>query len=70
MSTHVLEATNLMENLPVEDQILALQMIKKIFLAWDPFYTKLTTQEKELLEKADKEYEMGDVVEDSDEICN
>ena len=70
MSTHVLEATNLMENLPVEDQILALQMIKKIFLAWDPFYTKLTTQEKELLEKADKEYEMGDVVEDSDEIWN
>ena len=70
MSSQVLEATNLMENLPIEDQTLALQMIKKIFLAWDPYYTKLTKKEKEMLEKADKEYEMGDVVEDSDEIWN
>ena len=32
MSTQVLEATNPMESLPVEDQDLALQMIKKIVL--------------------------------------
>ena len=45
-------------------------MDKDKILAWDPFYTKLTKKEKEMLEKADKEYEMGDVVEDSDEIWN
>ena len=43
---------------------------KKIVLAWDPYYTKLTKKEKELLDKAEKEYENGDVVEDSEEIWN
>ena len=70
MSERVLEATKLMEDLPIEDQELALQMIKKIVLAWDPYYTKLTKKEKELLDKAEKEYENGDVVEDSEEIWN
>ena len=41
---------------------------KKIVLAWDPEYTKLTKKEKELLDKAEKEYENGDIVEDSEEI--
>lgn len=70
MSEKVLEATMLMENLPIEDQELALQMIKKIVLAWDPEYTKLTNKEKALLDKAEREYENGNVVEDSEEIWN
>ena len=51
MSSKVLEVTNLMENLPAEDQELALQMIKKILLAWDPNYTKVTLKEKEMMDK-------------------
>ena len=70
MSTQVLEATNLMESLPVEDQDLALQMIKKIVLAWDPNFTKVTPAERMRLDKAEEEYKRGEVVEDSDEIWN
>ena len=70
MSAQVLEATNLMENLPVEDQNLALNLIKKIVLAWDPDYTKVTPSERAMLDKADEEYKNGDVIEDSDEIWN
>lgn len=70
MSTQVLEATNLMESLPVEDQDLALQMIKKIVLAWDPNFTKVTPAERMRLDKAEEEYKRGEVVEDSDDIWN
>ena len=70
MSSQVLEATNLMESLPVEDQDLALQMIKKIVLAWDPNFTKVTPAERMRLDKAEEEYKRGEVVEDSDEIWN
>lgn len=70
MSSKVLEVTNLIENLPAEDQELALQMIKKIMLAWDPNYTKVTLREKEIMDKAEQEYETGEIIEDSDEIWN
>lgn len=70
MSSQVLEATNLMESLPVEDQELALRLIKKIVLAWDPNFTKLTSSEKARLDKAEEEYIRGEVIEDSDEIWN
>ena len=29
------------------------EFIKKLFLAWDPDFTKLTAEERELLEKAE-----------------
>ena len=70
MIERVLEATKLMEDLPVKNQELALQMIKKIVLAWDPYYTKSTKREREILDKAEKEYENGDIVDDSEEIWN
>lgn len=70
MSRQVLEATKLMESLPVEDQDLALQMIKKIVLARDPNFTKVTPAERIRLDKAEEEYKRGEFVEDSDEIWN
>ena len=39
--------------LPVGDQEFAYQFIKKLVLAWDPDFTKLTAEEKSLLEKAE-----------------
>ena len=53
MSTATREAINLMEILPESDQKFALEFIKKLVLAWDPDYTKLTPSEREKLEKAE-----------------
>lgn len=57
MSEMVKEAAELMEILPDTDKILALKMIKKLVLAWDPDFTKLTPDERRELEEARAEME-------------
>lgn len=52
MSGAVREAAGLMEILPENDQIFALEFIKKLVLAWDPDYTKLTPAEEKSLQDA------------------
>lgn len=49
------EAINLMEILPESDQNFALEFIKKLVLAWDPDYTKVTPAERRALEEAEKD---------------
>lgn len=51
-----------MEILPENEQFFALEFVKKLVLAWDPDFTKLTPAEKAELEKAQKEIENGDTV--------
>jgi len=48
--------------LPEEDQTLALHLIKKLVLAWDPDYTRATPAEDAAMEQAIKEIESGDYV--------
>lgn len=55
MSGAVKEAVSLMEVLPESDQNFALEFIKKLVLAWDPDYTKVTPAEKKALEEAEKD---------------
>ncbi len=55
MSGAVKEAVSLMEVLPESDQNFALEFIKKLVLAWDPDYTKVTSTEKKALEEAEKD---------------
>ena len=55
MSTTTKEAINLMEILPESDQNFALEFIKKLVLAWDPNYTKVTPAERKVLEEAEKD---------------
>lgn len=55
MSAATKEAINLMEILPESDQNLALEFIKKLVLAWDPDYTKVTPAERKALEEAEKD---------------
>lgn len=57
MSGAVKEAVNLLEVLPETDQNFALEFIKKLVLAWDADYTKLTPAERIRLEKAEQEIE-------------
>ncbi len=55
MSGAVKEAISLMEVLPESDQNFALEFIKKLVLAWDPDYTKVTPAERKALEDAEKD---------------
>lgn len=57
MSGAVKEAVNLLEVLPESEQNFALEFIKKLVLAWDPDYTKLTPTERTRLERAEQESE-------------
>lgn len=62
MSSITKEAINLMEILPESEQNFVLEFIKKLVLAWDPDFTRLTVKEKEELEDADVEIRNGETV--------
>ena len=62
MSGAVKEAASLMEVLPESDQNFALEFIKKLVLAWDPDYTKVTLAERKELEEAEKEIKENDTI--------
>jgi hypothetical protein len=49
-----MHAAELMNLLPEADQEFAYQFIKKLLIAWDPDFTKLTSQEEESLLAAEK----------------
>lgn len=53
MSGIALEAARLMDVLPEADKELAYELIKKLVLAWDPDYTKVTDEEAKQIEAAD-----------------
>ena len=52
MSTQVKAITERLDMLPETEQNLALELVKRIVLAWDPDYTKLTPKETIELEDA------------------
>ena len=52
MRTATKQAIELLEMLPANDQDFALEFIKKLVLAWDPDFTKLTPAERASLEEA------------------
>ena len=52
--TKTIETTiNMLEMLPEQEQNLALELVKRLVLAWDPDYTKLTPSERICLEEAE-----------------
>ncbi len=54
MSDIVMEAARLMDVLPENDKAFAYEFIKKMVLAWDPDFTKVTPEEAEIIDKAEK----------------
>ena len=49
-----------------DEQKLAYELMRRIVLAWDPDFTKLTPDEADRLNEAEKEIERGEVVSDSE----
>ena len=62
MSETTREIAYLVDMLPEQDQNLAYEIIKKMILAWDPDFTKLTPAEKNRIEIAEAEINNGDYV--------
>lgn len=52
MSAATKEIVDLMEILPESEQNFALEFVKKLVLAWDPDFTKLTPAERKELDEA------------------
>lgn len=55
----VKQTTELLTLLPEEELSLVNSLVKKLVLAWDPNFTKLTPSEKLAVDKADKEMQKG-----------
>ncbi len=59
------QIANMVDMLPESDQALALELVKKLVLAWDPDYTKVTPLEKAQLDRAAAEMAAGEYVSES-----
>lgn len=55
MNGAVEQAIGLMEALPESDQNFALEFLKKLVLAWDPDFTKVTPAEQRVLAEAEQD---------------
>lgn len=53
MSSIAMEAARLMDALPEADKAFAYEFIKKLVLAWDPDFTKVTVEEARRIEDAE-----------------
>ena len=53
MSNIAMEAARLIDVLPEEDKAFAFEFIKKLVLAWDPDFTKVTTDEARRIAEAE-----------------
>lgn len=57
MSEKTMQIAEMVDMLPEQDQNLAFELIKKLVLAWDPDFTKLTSRERKELEEAENDPE-------------
>lgn len=58
------QIADMVDMLPEKDQALAFELVKKLVLAWDPDFSKVTPAEKAEIDKATAELEAGDYVTD------
>ena len=61
MSAKAVEISKMIDMLPDAEQNLVYEFIKRIVLAWDPDFTKVTPSEREALDEADAEIKRGEV---------
>ena len=58
------QIADMVDMLPEKDQAPAFELVKKLVLAWDPDFSKVTPAEKAEIDKAAAELEAGDYVTD------
>ena len=53
MNNLAMNISKMIEILPPDDQRLAFELVKKLVLAWDPDFTKVTPEEAERIKAAE-----------------
>ena len=61
-NSKVNEISALVELLPDNEQVLAYELIKRMVLAWDSDFTKLTPAEHKRLDEAEHDFNVGSKV--------
>lgn len=64
MSELAIKAASMLDMLPQAEQELAFEMLKRIVLAWDADFTKVTPAEAAALDAAEAEIARGETVPD------
>lgn len=54
MSPIALKVAQMVDMLPESEQLFAEELVRKLVVAWDPDYTKVTPQERKEIEEAEK----------------
>lgn len=60
------EIVNMIDMLPEQEQNLAFEFIKRMVLAWDPDYTKVTIEELKAINTAEKGIDNGEIISHDD----
>ena len=60
------QTAKLINLLPEDELALVNELVKKLLLAWDPDFTKVTPEEKERIDRADKEMQNGEYFTDEE----
>jgi len=60
------EISELVDILPDNEQVLAYELIKRMVLAWDSDFTKLTPAERKRLDEAEYDFSVGSTVNHND----
>lgn len=66
MSEKTKELIKLIDILPEKEQDLISEMVKRVVLAWDPDFIKVTPAEAERIRLAEDEFLRGEVFSESD----
>lgn len=66
MSPIAKETIDMISLLPEQEQKLINELVKRVFIALDPDYTKLTAEEQSKLLKAEEDIKNGDIVDHND----
>lgn len=66
LKVSTLQTARLLDILPEDDISFVNALVKKLVIAWDPDFTKVTAEERELLEKSDSEMKNGDYISEED----
>ena len=61
-----LQTAELLDILPDEDISIVNALVKKLVVAWDPNFTKVTAKEKVALEEADAEMKREEYISEED----
>lgn len=56
------QIVDMIDMLPEKEQQLACEVIKRLVIAWDPDFKKLTTEEALQLEQAKKQIDTGETI--------